>query len=226
MTALLCVAPRCRAPRQHRDGCTDDTCRGCLPHQAADGLQLCERCTGHLADNAVAAGELYDELELRLVAATAAGERVTGTLSAGLGLNDAAVEARDDIRAKLASWCLLVAQERGIGTPADIPAAMGRWLSTHARWLAAHPAARDAADEMHDLARGRPYGIAYPTGARTIEVGHCPHDGCAGRLVAKVRATDSLLPSAVTCDNDGTHTWPADQWHALGRLIERKKVAV
>lgn len=40
-------------------------------------------------------------------------------------------------------------------------------------------------------------------------------------LKAILRRTDSLLPSALVCDTDETHTIPASEWITLGRKLRR-----
>lgn len=218
MTQLLCVSPRCAIPRRHRDDCTGD-CRGCLPGWAADGLRLCAVCLTRLGDNAVKAAELYDELELMLKT-TGAGGRSSSKPGPGTPPRDAVVDMRATIRHILASWCRLIAEERGIGLPADEVTAMGGYMGRHAEWLAAGEYAAEVADEVAALA-SRAWGLAYPSGSRTVEVGPCPL--CPGTLTAIVRATDQTLPSEVGCDGQEPHRWPADQWRQLDRLVMAKR---
>jgi hypothetical protein len=224
MTRLLCVNPRCRMLAQHRPDC-DVECRGCLPRYAADGRNLCEVCTRRLVEDATTAAELYAELELVLAAPGRPGEKTTGTAEHGTELNDRAVEARTLIRHTLASWCLLVADERGIGTPQDTTAAMARYVGLHAVWLSAHAAAGDCADELAGLAHGAPWRTAYPSGARRFKVGPCLMDDCPGEIVAVLRDTDQLLPSALTCDTDAAHSWSAGQWREIGRALHPQGTA-
>lgn len=222
----LCIAPGCTSRGYHLDGCTDPQCAGCSPRLAADGLNLCRSDRDWLSRNAVRSAALYDELATQLVASGGPGERTSGTPSRGATLNERAADARTTIRAVLASWCRLVAEERGIALPDDTPQAMAAYLERHADWLAAHPAAGEAADELRDLVR-MAHPIAYPSGTRTFEVGPCSalHDDCTGTILAVLRRADSLLPSALACDVDPTHTIPADQWLTLGRRLRAKEPA-
>lgn len=208
---------------QHKPDCTAE-CRGCLPRWAADGRNLCEVCTRRLAEDATTAAELYVELELVLATPGRPGEKTSGTPDHGTELNDRAVEARRLIRHTLVSWCLLVAEERGIATPDDTPTAMATYVNLHAVWLSAHPAAGDCADEIADLAHGAPWRTAYPSGARRFKVGPCLED-CPGTIVAVLRDTDQLLPSALTCDLDPEHTWSAHQWREIGRALHPQGTA-
>jgi hypothetical protein len=218
VTRLLCVNPRCRMLGQHRPTCKVE-CRGCLPRYAADGRNLCEVCTRRLAEDATIAADLHVELEQVLAKPGSPAERTTGTPDHGTELNDRAVAARTLIRHTLASWCLLVAEERGVGTPDDTVDAMAAYVALHAVWLSAHPAAGDCADEFADLAHGAPWAIAYPSGARRFPIGPCLIAECTGQIVAVLRDTDQLLPSALTCDADKEHTWTAAQWREIGRAL-------
>lgn len=219
--APLCAAPHCRVRGQHTTDCPGGDCRGCLPRPAADGLALCWPHTEWLARDARQAAWLYGELEHVLIGAPAVGGRVSGSPDRTRLPNMAAVEARTLIRHTLVSWCRLIAEERGIDLPRDEVAAMGDYIARHAHWLAAHPAAGEAADELRELAHGRPWRVAYPDSTRRVEVGPCPHDGCGGTIRAVLRASDSLLPSRIVCDANADHVWPASEWITLGRQLRR-----
>jgi len=217
--APLCVAPGCRCYGRHAPDCLGD-CRGCLPRLAADGLRLCRPHAEGLGRDARQAAELYDELALALAGASSPVGRVSGSPDRSRIPNPAAMEARSRIRAILASWCQLIAEERGAELPRDEVADMGEYVARHALWLAAHPAAGDAADELRELVRVA-RRIAYPDGTRRVDVGPCPHDGCGGTIRALLRRADSLLPSAIVCSASAEHEWPADQWLTLGRQIRK-----
>lgn len=221
MTASLCISPRCKARGYHQRDCDDADCGGCLPRLAADGLRLCHFHTRRIADDSRRAAELHDELALRLTGAGLPGERTSGTPDHGADLDPRAVDARAAIRHTLVAWCRLIADERGIGLPADTVPALGAYVARHAEWLAATEYADEVSDELHGLVSDA-YPIAYPSGARVFPIGDCPHDGCAGTIKAILRRVDSLLPSSLQCDADEEHAWPADQWIALGRKLRPK----
>lgn len=219
--APLCVAPHCRARGQHTTDCPGGDCRGCLPRPAADGLRLCRPHADGLSRDARQAAELYDELALALAGASSPICRVSGSPDRSSRIpNPAAIEVRGTIRAVLAAWCRLIAEERGVEPPRDEVADMGEYVARHAHWLAAHPAAGDASAEMRELA-ARAHRIAYPDGTRVVAVGPCPHDGCGGTIRAVLRASDSLLPSRIVCDANADHVWPASEWITLGRQLRR-----
>jgi len=172
---------------------------------------LCWPHTEWLERDARQAAELYDELALVLTGGSGHTGRVSGSPDRTRLPNPAAI----------ASWCRLVAEERGVELPEDTVADMGAYIARHAHWLAAHPAAGEAADELRELAHGRPWRVCYPDGTRAVDVGPCPHDGCDGTIRALLRRADSLLPSAIVCDADEQHEWPASQWMSLGRQLRR-----
>lgn len=237
----LCVAPRCTSRGYHWPDCSNHECTGCQPRLAADGLLLCRGHRDRIAADATRAAQLYGDLTLVLAGTGSSDEKTSGSREYGANLNERATEARTTIRAVLSSWCRLVSEERGIHPPKkrvikllplgfigpaplvwtvdDRPIAMGRYLALHADWLAAHPAAGECSDELDELVRNA-HPIAYPSGARVIEVASCPHK-CEGMIKAILRRADSLLPSAIVCDVDEHHTWPADQWLTLGKQLRR-----
>ena len=160
MSNLACIAPRCALPRRHAEGCTNDTCRGCLPALAQDGLRLCPLHTTRISTDALRIAELDHEIEEVLARSGRVGERTSGTADHGTVLNDRAVEVRTEIRHTLVAWCRLVAEERGIHLPPNHLDAMAAYLATHHVWLAAHKTANDSSDELSSLAR-RAYSAAH-----------------------------------------------------------------
>lgn len=220
---VLCSAPGCRILDHHTDGCgSDDTCRGCVPRQAAPGLRLCDYHTLRIATDATRLADLYTELETELAAPERPGERVSGSkLTSGVTLNDRAAAMRTEIRHTLVSWCKLVADERGITLPADHLDSIAAYLALHRDWLSAHPAAPDCSDELSSLAR-RAWSVAYPSGARTFPVGPCPVEDCSATVRVVLRTVDSLLPSELVCDAEQPHAWPASRWRELGRTIHHR----
>ena len=223
---VLCVSPRCRSLGQHTPDCADDTCRGCQPRQAADGLALCHVCTRRLGEDIAAVGQLHAELGLVLTMPERGGERVSGGgVARSLNLNERAIACRSQIHGVLSSWARIVVEERGWTPPIDAPAALASFLRRDVEWLAAHPAAGEIAAVFGELAHGEPYRVAYPTGARSFDVAPCPirDEGgdwhCDGHIRVILRRTDSLLPSELVCSADGTHRWNSSAWVKLGRKL-------
>lgn len=222
MTAL-CTARGCTARGRHDPGsrCDTDQCRGCLPRRAADGLNLCQRHTDLIAEDAYTAGRLYRVLAAQLAASGLPGERTSGSRDPGLKINLHALGARIVIRHTLVGWTTLIADERGVTLPADDDTAtLGAYVARHAVWLAGQPGTvpADASWELRDLV-STAYPIAYPSGARIFDVAPCPTEGCPGTLRAVLRRSDALLPAVIVCSEDDRHQWSADRWLALGRQI-------
>jgi hypothetical protein len=217
----LCEGRRCRSRGTHASGCAGEPeCLGCEPRLAADGLRLCWSHREAIARHALLAVEIYEELTLQLAASSSpAGDYVTSTtMDKGIKLNSAAVEARDRIMSVLSAWSSMIAEQRGFRWPTIEARPMAAFVADSASWLAAHPAAADCLDELHELAWGWPRAIAYPSGNRTIKLGACPH--CEGSVAAVLRRPDSLVPSEVRCDLDEAHRWrgPA-AWAELAELM-------
>ena len=231
---LACARHDCAIPRRHKDGCSNDDCRGCLPALAAPGLRLCDLHTTRISLDALRSAELDHEIELVLATSGIAGERTTGTADHGTVLNERAVEVRREIRAILAAIVRRISEERGIHLPTNNLDAMGAYIATHNIWLAAHSVAADTSDELASLAR-RAFNAAYPSGARVFPVGPCVEDGCEGTIRVVLRAAESTIPSELVCDTDPhdqgcecgncpPHRWPYSQtnWRRLGNKIKQR----
>lgn len=218
MTRLLCVKSGCRRRGWHNDDCANDQCRGCQPWPAADGLNLCEVDTRRLGEDAMEAARLYDELGNQLTAGGGWGQRTSGSREPGLRFNARVADARNTVRQVLVGWARVVSEERGVGLPADDNHAIAAYLALHAQWLAAHPAAKEAADELREAAHGEPLRVARPSGARVMALCPCPRPECPGDVHAIIRPDDPLLPRLLRCDEDEEHVWPAERWREFEGL--------
>jgi hypothetical protein len=207
---ILCVAWSC----WHDRACTGEVspdlpCDACrTPRQAADGLNLCVWHTRRLADNAVRAGQLHVDLD-KLAGSGGQGEPVSGTRTPGLAVNEAAIEARDAIRACLVGFVRLIAEERGMTPPADAAPALALYVARSASWLAAHPAAGEHADELEDIAHDpRTWRIAYPTSGDRRFIGTCPIEldrgSCGTRLHWR---RDETLIRCGGCGTEASVDW-------------------
>jgi len=216
-----CVAPSCRGRRPSSTANADPR-----PRPAAPGLVLCRSCRDRLAADLVALPGLYAELERNLATSRGMLERVRGSGTPGIRLNQQAVNVRADMLAVLASWADLVVDGSGATPPARTVPALAAFLGRKLRWLSARPAAGDAADEIATLAQAAKTA-ARPDPSRRIQLGPCVVDGCNGRLTALVRDRDAALPSAITCDTGTDHAWPPDLWHTLqGRRAVATRVGL
>lgn len=158
---VLCVGARCQRAEEG-------------PSQAADGLNLCYPCRGHLGDNALKAARLYEDLALVLTGGGSKAERVSGTRdSVGLNLDDTAADERDTIWRCLSATCATVAGGRGVAVPQETVISMALFVRTHADWLARQDCAGDVSAELADAAwRGR--RVAYRKRSDAVFIGECP----------------------------------------------------
>jgi hypothetical protein len=233
MSRPLCATARCRS-RQHKPDCVGEECRGCLPYPAADGAYLCGLHGERIGTDALEAARLFGELEHRLIGGSS-GDKVRSEPGSKYP-DQRAIDVRTEIRHTLASWCRLIAEERGTSLPVDEVTAMGEFVAQHASWLAAQPFAADVSDELHAL-KSKAWSAAYPSGTHVVEIGACPStvftevvgsvmtatymQPCTGTLRAVMRRADSLLPSEVVCTADASHRWGASQWHAMAKAMRR-----
>lgn len=254
MKYTICATPACALPRRHRPGCNSEACRGCRPARAADGSKLCRLHTSRLAPDAIDAALVWAELALNLTGGGGGrySEIRTSNPQPGLSINEKIAEHRQTIRNTLVSWTKLISDDRRIELPwryvlISLPPgvygphkrvrtinhrtiALGRFIATHALWLAqqAPEISGAASTELADLVRtGR--ALQQPSDTRIVEIGPCPQttsEGiCNGSLRGLIRPTDSLLPSAVTCDANDAHTWDSTQWTKLGRVVNDRRAA-
>lgn len=197
---------------------------------ATSGLNLDAKCLDLLARDIATCSRLHVELEAVLVRPGRPDEGTTKrATSVGISLDDAAVTARDHIRATLVGWVRVAQEERpGPTWPTDDVPDMARWMLRNLTWYAG----REWVDEM-----ARVFGETADEAQRAIqaerprrmEIGDCPDrltddDGqdagaCDGLLFAIIYPADSLLPAHIRCTSSEQHVWTADQWHALGRQV-------
>lgn len=206
----------CESPR-----CWHDSDTGTLePHPAAPGLLLCWSCRDRLVRDLDRLPALCADLETALAntGSGSSGPVVSGSRERALPLNTAAAYSRAEILPVLTAWAALVVDGRGVRAPRRDPGALALWLRRHADWLAAHPAAGDAADEVaevcHVAARG-----AYPRQVRRVQLGACPFSNCDGAIWAIVRDPSAVLPSAAACDARAAHEWSMAEWPRLRRAM-------
>lgn len=107
------------------------------PRRAATRSRLCVACRDRLDQQLRGLPDLYTALERTRVP--------------GVPLSPRMVELRVAFRGVLASWSQLVAGGRGVARPVRSVAGMAEFLSRHADWLGAHPAAAEVAAEIGEL---------------------------------------------------------------------------
>ncbi|MEU3408800.1 hypothetical protein ABZ766_33305 [Streptomyces sp. NPDC006670] len=203
------------------EGCRRRTAEGRSRRRTAATGRLCRPCREHLDAGLAELAHLYEECG-RMLAGAAPGslrERTTGGDLPGLPFNGAAADVRARMVSVLGSWSGLVAQERGFASPPRHVAALTAFLRRNGDWLAAHPAAAEATEEVARLVRaGR--RAAFPEPARSIRLGACPEAGCSGSLTVAVRHSGDDSGQPVVCDAAPAHRWTSDQWSELSRTMD------
>jgi hypothetical protein len=139
-------------------------------------------------------------------------ERVSGTRSVGIRLDDRMLSLRSRIADLLCSWAGLVVSERGL--PAmpgvEVPALL-RFLSGQILWLAEHPAGPDLDAELSALLDSS-RSLLVPR-VHQVALGTCCHPGCTAPLRAMLSGTGDTAFSQVACDTG--HTVPPREWLLL-----------
>ena len=166
----------------------------------------------------------------------APGAQVKGSKEPPLPISVHVLDIRAMTCSRLASWSLLVIDERDLHTEhlsgLDV-FAMADLLTRHAEWLGKHEAGTVAAEELEASARDLA-GIALDNRPRRFTVGLCPEHGtselgervpCEGELRVVLRRDDELMPSELRCSLDGEHRWSAREWMFLGRRVTEQLMA-
>jgi hypothetical protein len=196
--------PSCRS-RRHRDQST--------PTLTGAGLAICLGCRDQLEDDLIELPTWYDlcahSLDLRRPQRE---ERVTGSRPRGIVLRDAVVTVRSDILGVLASWCGLVASERGVTGPDVLSIRkLTTFMAIHLNWLASHPAAPDLVDELGVLVSSARQVVRPDEGVR-VELGRCARSGC-DELVRAETDTEEQMTYYVACD--AGHVVRPEDWLLL-----------
>ncbi|WP_329232265.1 hypothetical protein OG488_23880 [Streptomyces sp. NBC_01460] len=204
-----CASSRCRRAA-HSDA---------LPRRrAAPGARLCGSCKRALAADLAALPTLHHESEQQLVlpARQRGPARITGHRPDAPPVSDAALEARHDALVRLSSWARLVLDEAGsVGTPPDrtVPA-LASFLGRHTDFLAAHPAAGPAADEIGHVATALRALVAPPR-PELVPLGRCVEPDCDAEVSLPGRGGDDLVLRGPMCG--AGHVLTPRQWLLMNR---------
>lgn len=195
----------CRGRRHHGQA---------LPTPVGPGLRVCVGCRDQLEEDLLELPGWYDlcahVLDLR--GSPHAAERVRGSRPRGIVLRDAVVTVRSDILGVLASWCGLVAAERGVTGPDELSIRrLTTFVAIHLNWLVAHPAAADLVDEMGMLVTSARQVVRPDEGVR-VELGRCAREGCEEPVIAE-SGTENQLTYRVACD--AGHVVRPQEWLLL-----------
>ncbi len=209
----LCASPRCR--RDHDD-----------PHprtrRTGTGSRLCGPCRERLSDQLAELPGLHAESENELGGPGRAwmSPRVSGSRELRLPIDPHTASVRDRALCTLVSWAGLVVEERALATPpARTVPALAAFLRSQLAWLAAHPAAGEAADEIMQLV-GTMRRVIDPDPVEPTPVGDCPEPGCHGTVSISSIGSSKAALRGLVCD--AGHTLPPSMWLRLG---DRRKEA-
>ncbi|MGW2188423.1 OvmZ protein [Streptomyces sp. NPDC001667] len=212
--APLCASPRCR--RDHDDPRP-------RTRRTGTGSRLCGPCRERLADQLAELPGLYAESDDELGGPGRAwmSPRVSGSRTLRLPIDPHTASVRDRALCTLVSWAELVVDERALATPpARTVPALAAFLRSQLAWLAAHPAAGEAADEIMLLV-GTMRRVIDPDPVEPTPVGACPEAGCHGTVTISSIGSSKAALRGLVCD--AGHTLPPSMWLRLGDL--RKEVA-
>ncbi len=257
MTRLSCAAG-CTLRGRHLDDCGDpEQCRGCLPALAADGLQVCDRCHTRLRHALATAPSLVMHLREHVEpGATVRDDQphAKGKKAPPAPLNVEALSAADDLHAELASWALLVMEERHVTGPdwtgSDIRPASKRHTSagviyddarvvgvsdwsatlTLSRWLTPHTEWMARQEWAADVCAEVPQQVytllaRFPMEQRPVYLPvPCPACGC--QTLRRHAPRDAGLPVTVACDlGECGHIIEEDGFDWAAKVLAREQGA-
>lgn len=183
---------------------------------------VCTHCSGRLERALGDIPALTEELDTVLTkqARYAAADARRGERS--LPFSPEASELGWVLRNTLATWCRLIAEERGKKLPGnDTPPAMARWLLSHVEWLRHHRAGHEAVEEITSVVHKVCRIVDRP--AERIYAGPCRD--CNGDMYGKPGAAKvECRPCGLEYDVAGMVEWMRSE--ARGRLVTAKEGAV
>jgi len=198
------------------------------PSIAAPGSRLCKGHERAVDDRLVELATFSrdaDQAEHDGALGTSSAPPLSGSKEQPLPYSDALADHRQRVRGVLASWSLLVAEERGVEPPAEPePNRMVDFLRRHHDWAVGQDWADDYAGEILELGR-RAWSLLHPSGVRRFPVGQCVevYDGvrCPGTLWALLTPADPYAEAGAfwACDECGARVESSD-WLVTGRRIK------
>jgi hypothetical protein len=183
---------------------------------------LCSCCVDTLAGHLARLPALYQRSEASLHRRTKREvERVRGGAFGGITLDEAVVSSRATMVSVLTAWCVLVVQERPVSVaPRRLVVELAGFLTVHLDWLAAHPAAGDAAAEIQELAEQAQAAIQ-PNRLTELKLGPCVRPGCVSSVRITVGARDGVSPDRVSCDSG--HVLRPHEWLLFDHRLEQAR---
>lgn len=204
-----CVSGNCRRYRSRQHPC-----------QAEPGLWLCRSCCSRLRADIAELPQLYQECEFALAQVSLGLDRqVRRRKRQGFFLNEAALDARSDIKSVLATWSGMVANERRVTNLIRREVSdLATFLTIHLDWLLAHPAGPRFVDEIGAIAMTARQACR-PRPALHLELGQCVQEDCHGALSVTSSIGDTTSPVQVRCE--AGHAWQPHEWLLLARRANR-----
>lgn len=255
---MTACATGCTLRSRHLTDCADqDTCRGCLPAPAAAPLEVCERCHLKLRHTLASAPALVRHIRGNVEpGATVRDDQphAKGKKAPPAPLNVEALSAADDLHAELASWALLVMEERHITGPdwtgSDIrPASKRRtpagiiyedarvvgvndWTATLtvSRWLLVHTEWMASQPWAADVCREIPEKVytlsaRWPTEQRPVYL-PVPCPACNHQSLRRHAPKGEGLPVTVACEMyDCGHVIEEDGFDWAAKVLAKEQGA-
>lgn len=171
------------------------------PRPALDGGYLCH---GHHKELERLVAEMPARADDLDRAAGAGGGRGDGTHS-GISIDEVAANLRTDMAGVLASWCRVVAEERGINPPASADLYhTAPWMTRHVDWCAANRWVDEMLLELRRV-NGQALGIA-DIPVRRVSLGaqclvHAEGERCEG-VITIVVCGDDWTARCDACEGD------------------------
>ncbi|SHN06625.1 hypothetical protein [Actinacidiphila paucisporea] len=185
------------------------------PHRLAAGHRLCPVCGERVGTTLRALPRLYAACEDALGPALGGfRQRVSGSRSMGMALNERAMDARSDMVTVLASWSDMVVGERRASAPRGRTVRdLATFVAAHLGWLLAHPAADDFVSEIVTVEKAARQAV--DAGPAPRELGRCPEPECTSPVRSSAQPGEVF---AVSCGVG--HVLSPQQWLRFGRRAD------
>lgn len=161
-------------------------------------------------------GEIYQESGEELAAPGGRPlERVSGTRSVGIRLDDEVLSLRSEIADLLSSWAgLVMAERRSPAAPGEGVPGLLRFLRGQIPWLVEHPAGPDLDAELAALVDSS--SVVLGPRPDRVSLGTCCRPDCDAPLQATLSGVGGMAFSRVACD--AGHAVPPRDWLLLAAV--------
>lgn len=220
---VLCVVAGCAAPNQHAPHCDEpDTCGGCQPNRATDGLRICrhhyETAKRNLRDLPALDRDLSEAFVKRSTIITAYTTGSPGNM--GITLDQNVLEAREYLTSRLTVLASYICDERGITPPSLTVPGLVTFTLRHAEWLSADRlAAPNWTTQIRNI-HTEASRNAYRSRQTSIKLGICPGTKPDGSICGTTVRHDpsDYAGQDVTCrgcgQTDTVDGWQTTMWGA------------